>query len=146
MSKSTKKKTEVVYKEKPFFFKFSSTLRIHGDGIDIDEISKTLGLTPTHSHRKGDLRAPSQRPWRDDAWHYSPPVERERPLHEHIMALWDAVRPHISYLRSLKPKFHVDIFYGYRSNSSTAGFEVDYRCLGLFIELEVPFGVSVIIS
>jgi hypothetical protein len=146
MSKSTKEKTEVVHKEEPVFFKFSSTLRIHGDGMDIDEISKTLGLTPTHSHRKGELRGPGQKPWQDDSWHYTAPVDRERPLHEHIMALWDAVRPHIPYLRGLKSKFYVDVFNGYRSNSSTAGFEVDHRCLGLFAELEVPFGVSVIIS
>jgi hypothetical protein len=79
-------------------------------------------------------------------WSYQPPVDRARPLHEHIMALWDAIRPHIPYLRSLKSKFHVDIFCGYRSNSCTAGFDVDHRCLGLFTELEVPFGVSVIIS
>jgi hypothetical protein len=73
-------------------------------------------------------------------------VDKTRPLHEHIMALWDAVRPHIPYLRDLKRQFHVDVFCGYRSNSGTAGFEVDHRCLGLFAELEVPFGVSVIVA
>jgi Domain of unknown function (DUF4279) len=144
MSKPTKKQAKVIHEE-PVYFNFRASLRIYGDGVDIDEISRTLGLTPTHSHRKGSRRSPGSAPRLHDAWNYRVPVDSARPLHEHIMALWDAVRPHIPYLRGLKSKFHVDIFCGYRSNSSTAGFEVDHRCLGLFAELEVPFGVSVII-
>ncbi|SRR5260221_8686297 len=146
MSKVTKKQPKVL-QEEPVFFKFSATLRIFGDGVDMAEISRTLGLTPTHSHRKGERRTASRSEhWPRDMWSYQAPIDREKPLHEHIMALWDAVRPHMSYLRDLKRKFHVDIFCGYRSNSGTAGFQVDHRCLGLFAELEVPFGVSVIIS
>ena len=125
--------------EPVYFFNFSATLRIGGDGLDFEEISRKLGLTPTHTHQKGGRR-------KHDMWSYKVPVAREQPLENHIMALWDAVRPHISYLRDLKRKFQVDIFCGYRSNSGTAGFQVDHRCLGLFSELEVPFGVSVIIS
>ena len=67
-----------------------------------------------------------------------------RPLEEHIMALWKAIRRHMPYLRILKRQHKVDVFCGYRSNSHTAGFEVDHRCLGLFTALRVPFGVSVI--
>jgi hypothetical protein len=132
--------------QEPVFFNFSATLRIYGDGLDFDEISRTLGVTPTRSHRKGERPSSDVRPWPHDVWHYKAPVDREQPLGEHIMALWDTVRPHIPYLRELKQKFTVDIFCGYQSNSSTAGFLVDHRCLGLFSELEVPFGVSVIIS
>lgn len=122
-----------------YFYKFRATLRIAGDGLDFDRISQTLGLTPTHTHRKEERH-------KEDMWAYSAPVDRERPLEEHIMALWDAIRTHIPYLRDLKRRYKVDIFCGYRSNSDTAGFQVDHRCLGLFSELEVPFGVSVIIS
>ena len=132
--------------EAPVIRRFSATLRISGDGLDTDEISRTLGLTPTHAHRKGEQRKPHSKTWPKDAWHYKAPVDSERPLDEHIMAIWNAIRPHVPYLRDLKRKFKVDFFCGYRSNSSTAGFEVDYRCLGLFAELEMPFGVSVIIS
>jgi hypothetical protein len=146
MSDSTPKESEVGHEDEPVFFKFSATLRIAGDGVDFDEISRTLGLSPTHSHRKGERRSPSAEPWQHDVWSYRPVVDRAQPLDKHITALWDAVRPHIAYLRSLKQKFHVDIFCGYRSNSCTAGFKVDYLCLGLFSELEVPFGVSVVIS
>ena len=135
-----------VNSEEPVFRRFRASLRISGDGLDLDEISRTLGLMPTHTHRKGELRKPHSKTWPNDAWHYEAQIDHERPLDEHIMAIWDAVRPQIPYLRNLKRDFKVDIFCGYRSNSSTAGFNVDHRCLGLFAELEIPFGVSVIIS
>jgi hypothetical protein len=135
--------------DEPVYFCFSATLRIFGDGLDIDAISKHLGLTPTHAHQKGELRGPRHRspPWTQDMWSYTPAVNEASPLHEHIMALWDAIRPHIRYLRELKEQgFTVDVFCGYRSNSGTAGFEIDHRCLGLFMELQVPLGVSVIVA
>jgi hypothetical protein len=40
----------------------------------------------------------------------------------------------------------VDVFCGYRSNCNSAGFEVDHQALVILMELEVPFGVSVIIT
>jgi hypothetical protein len=144
MSISKSKEPEIIHEDEPVFRRFRATLRISGDGLDMDEISRTLGLTPTHMHLKGEPHGRGSRP--QSIWMFEPTVDRSRPLDEHIMALWDAVRPHIPYLLDLKRKFHVDIFCGYRSNSATAGFEVDYRCLGLFAELEIPFGVSVIIS
>ena len=147
MSNPTKKKLETTQgEEESVYFCFSACLRIFGDGLDIDHVTRTLGLTPTHAHRKGELHGSRSVPWPHDMWSYEPPVDTARPLHEHIMALWQAVRPHIQYLRGLKKRFHVDVFCGYRSSSGTAGFEVDHRCLGLFAELEVPFGVSVIVA
>ena len=146
MSDSKPKDSEVIHEDEPVFFKFSSTLRIAGEDVDFGEISRTLGLSPTHLHRKGERPSPGSKPWGHDMWSYTPVVDRAQPLHDPIRALWDALRPHMPYLRDLKRKYQVDIFCGYRSNSHTAGFEVDHRCLGLFSELEVPFGVSVIIS
>jgi hypothetical protein len=148
MSIPTEKEPETDHEDEPVYFAFSASLRIFGDSLAIDEITKKLSLTPTHSHRKGEQRSSRSRsaPWPHDMWSYEPPVDKARPLHEHIMALWDAVRPNMAYLRDLKRQFHVDVFCGYRTNSDTAGFEVDHRCLGLFAELEVPFGVSVILA
>lgn len=145
MSNSTTKEPEAA-QEEPVYFCFSASLRIFGDGLDIDEVTRRVGLTSTHSHRKGQLHGARSVPWSHDMWSYEPAVDKERPLHEHITALWDAVRPHIPYLRDLKQRLHVDVFCGYRSNSGTAGFEIDHRCLGLFAELEIPLGVSVIVG
>jgi hypothetical protein len=136
--------------EPVYYFRYSATLRICGDGLDLDEISRTLGLAPTHQHRKGEQVNPrgsdASHVWPHDMWSYKVPIDSERPLEEHIMALWNGIRPHIPYLQDLQRNFELDVFCGYRSNSATAGFQVSHRCLGLFSELKIPFGVSVIIS
>ena len=129
----------------PNYFKFSATLRVHGDEVPFEQISQTLGVAPTSSHRKGERRGPLSPAYRDDAWHYQPPVPESEPLARHIEALWAVVRPSVGYLKGLKLRYKVDVFCGYRSNCDTAGFEVPHTCLELFTALEVPFGVSVVI-
>jgi hypothetical protein len=132
--------------EEPYFC-FCATLRIFGDLGDLDAISRELSLHPTRNYRKGERKSPHRADvWPRDGWLYRAPVDENRPLEEHIMALWDQLRPHMAYLKALKATHEVDIFCGYRSNCGTAGFEVSHKCLGLFIELEVAFGVSVIIA
>ncbi len=131
--------------EEERYFASSATLRIHSKQLDFEEVSSTLGLVPTHLHRKGEKRGSSANIWRDDAWHYQPDLDESRPLEEHIMALWQAIKPHVAYLKSLKQKHKVDVFCGYRSNCNTAGFDVDHKCLELFMALEIPFGVSIIV-
>ena len=124
--------------EPDYYVRFRATLRITGEGLDFAEISRTLGLKATHTHRKGGKR-------KVDMWLYHAPVDRTHPLDEHIMAIWEAVRPRMAYLCGLKKRFKVEVYCGFQTNSCTGGFDVDQRCLGLFAELDIPFGVSVII-
>ncbi|MBI1827382.1 MAG: DUF4279 domain-containing protein [Planctomycetes bacterium] len=128
------------------FFRFSATLRIHGDDIPFEEVSQRLGVQPTRIHHKGERRGPRSPEYRDDAWHFKPSLPETEPLERHIEALWQVVRPAVDYLKALKQRFTVDVFCGYRSNCDIAGFEVSHRCLELFIALEVPFGVSVVVA
>lgn len=127
-----------------YYFRFSASIRIFGDDLDLDAITTTTGLTPTHTHKKGT--AGTLRAWTSDAWIFSPPVDETQPLEQHIMALWAAIRPSTGYLRKLKQEHQVDVFCGYRSNCDHAGLEVGHECLGLFAELETPFGISVIVA
>lgn len=128
-----------------YYFCFSATLRIFGNIEDLDSITNTLGVTPTHIHRRGEKHRPTFQPYEHDMWSYKAPVHEERPLEEHLDALWQTFQTHISYIKSLKQHLTVDVFCGYRSNCNHAGFEVSYKALVLFTELEVPFGISVII-
>jgi hypothetical protein len=128
------------------YYHFSATLRIHGVHVPFEEIAQQLGVQPTHVHREGERRGPRSPAYRDDAWHFEPPIPETQPLAHHIEALWDVVRPAVDYLKALKQRFTVDVFCGYRSNSPTAGFEIPHTCLELFTALEVPFGVSVVVT
>jgi hypothetical protein len=84
--------------------------------------------------------------YRQDMWSYSPPVEKSEPLHRHVDALWLKLKPHKHYLLELKKSLNVDVFVGYRSNGDTAGIEVPHTSLQMFTELEIPFGVSIIVT
>jgi hypothetical protein len=132
--------------EEPIYFAYSATLRIHGDDLPFDEITRRLGVEPTYTHRKGDRRGPRSPLLRDDAWHFKPALPENEPLEKQIDALSEVVRPHVDYLKSLRQRYKVDVFCGYRSNCDTAGIEVPHTCLELFIALEVPFGVSIVIA
>ena len=133
-------------REEDTYFAHSATLRIAGEISDMDEISATLGLSPTHSHRKGEKRNAKAAPYRQDMWSYSPPVEKSEPLHRHIDALWLKLMPHKHYLLELKKSLNIDVFVGYRTNCDTAGIEVPYSSLEMFTELELPFGISIIVT
>jgi hypothetical protein len=128
------------------YVNFSSSLRIYGDLGDPAQIEQELGIRATHSHRKGDLRIENSNiSWDTDAWIFVSPVPEDRPLDEHIGKLWELLRPHKKYLKELKKKVKIDIFNGYRSNSDSAGFEISPRSLDMFIELGIPFGISIIV-
>ena len=131
--------------DEPLYFAYSAMLRIHGDELPFEAISKQLGLEPTNVHRKGERRGPRSPPYPDDAWHFQPALPESAPLAEHIEALWTVLKPHVHYLKSLKQHYKVDVFCGYRSNCDHAGIEVPHKSLELFTALEVPFGVSIII-
>jgi hypothetical protein len=125
-----------------FFFAYSATLRVSGDLPDLNAISSALGLQPTHTHKSGDPNYP----YSHDMWSYTPAVDRSEPLHKHIDALWAALKPRKQYLLELKKYATVEVFLGYRSDCETAGIEVPHTSLEMFTELEIPFGLSIIVT
>ena len=131
-------------REEDTYFAYSATLRIAGMISDFDRISTALDLSPTHLHRKGERREEKAVPYRQDMWSYRAPVDESEPLHRHIDALWLKLKPHKHYLFELKKSLTVDVFCGYRSNCDTAGIEVPHTSLEMFMELEIPLGVSII--
>ncbi|MBW3596331.1 MAG: DUF4279 domain-containing protein [Planctomycetes bacterium] len=124
------------------YFAYSASLRIFGNIPDLDEITTRLGITPTNAHRRG-ARSP---PYKHDMWSYSPDIAEDEPLEHHINALWAELKPNKEYLLDLKRTVTVDVFLGYRSNCDHAGVQVPHTCLEMFTELEIPFGVSIVIA
>jgi Domain of unknown function (DUF4279) len=131
--------------EEKIRFAYSADLRIFGSIPDLDEITKRLGVAPTHTHRKGD-RAWGTTAYEHDMWGYHPPLKETEPLHVHIDTLWITIREHKEYLLQLKQSLTVDVFLGYRSSCDNAGVEVPYQSLEMFRELQVPFGLSIIVA
>jgi hypothetical protein len=127
-------------------FAYSATLRIFGQDLNFEEINEHLGILPTSSHRKGERKGKNSPPYDSDMWQYRPPLDEKIELKEHINALWAAIKPSKEYLLQLKNVATVDVFLDYRSNVDTAGIEIPHTCLEMFTELEIPFGISIIIA
>jgi hypothetical protein len=79
-------------------------------------------------------------------WSYKAPVKKAEPLNVHIDALWETVRDRKEYLLHLKQSLTVDVFLGYQSNCDHAGIEVPYQSLEMFKELQIPFGLSIVVA
>jgi hypothetical protein len=132
--------------DEPPYFAFSATLRIFGEALDLSEITRSMGLLPTRSYKKGDLIGPCGNLYSQDAWFYSAELPEEAPLDAHLQILWADVAPGRDFLLALKAKHKVDVFCGYRTNHGSAGFEVEAKSLAIFTALDIPFGVSVIVT
>lgn len=141
---SCRTQDELPETDEDYYFYYSSTQRIFGKIPDLDEITKKLGLCPTDTHRRGERIRYRSEPLKNDMWSYLSPVPEERRLDVHIQTLWAHIKPHKDYLMGLKERLTVDVFYGYRSNCGTAGIKVSHHSLEMFIELEIPFGLSII--
>lgn len=128
------------------YFAYSATLRVFGDQLDLDAITQHLGLMPTNAHCKGEQRSPRAVAYQHDLWAYQPPVAEDQPLAVHIDTLWTHIKHATTYLRTLKQIATVDVFLGYRTNIDHAGIEVPATSLTMFMELEIPFRISIIVT
>jgi hypothetical protein len=128
------------------YFAYLATLRIFGVLPDLQLITQTLGLTPTQALHKGQCLTSRSVPLKHDCWHYTPDIPESEPLEVHIDALWAAIKDRRDFIMGLERTATVDVFLGYRSNCDHAGLQVPHTCLEMFTELEIPFGVSIIIA
>jgi hypothetical protein len=129
------------------YFNYSATLRVFGDIPDLDEITHRLGITPSEAHRRGTRGwGPNLPPYEHDMWSYKAPVKKTERLNVHIETLWKTVRVRKEYLLHLKQSVTVDVFLSYQSNCDHAGIEVPYQSLQMFKELQIPFGLSIIVA
>lgn len=127
------------------YFHFSATLRVFGDIADPEGISSALGLRPTHTHRQGETGR-GGKAYRHDSWQWTAPVPEERPLDAHIQTLWSQLKPHKDHLLRLKERCAVDVHLGYRSDADYSGFEVSPKSLEMFVELDIPFSLNVVVT
>ncbi len=133
--------------DEPIYFAYRASLRIFGDNLPLDEITRELGIQPTYTRRKGDRSKPTSKTvYRDDAWFFDSSLPDTEPLHRHIDEVWTAVKPRAMYLKGLKQRFNIDMFCGYRSNCDHAGIEVPASSLEMFTTLEIPLGMSIIVA
>ena len=52
------------------YFAYSATLRVFGDDLDLNEITRRMGIQPTRFHWKGERQGPRSPEFRHDHWSY----------------------------------------------------------------------------
>ncbi len=132
--------------DEPSYFAHSASLRVFGKRLEFDRIAEELGLQPTKTHREGERAGPRSPPYDRDLWLYAPPIHEERPLAEHIDALWHAIGHAERFLLEYKKVADIDVFLGYRSNVDHPSVQVPHTCLEMFTRLQIPFCMSIIIT
>jgi hypothetical protein len=100
------------------------TLGIYGVDLDPDEISALLGCSPTHAHRRGDLRPRGVPPWPKGAWLLS--VEGKSPTEpeELLNQLLEKLPMDPAVWRNLRARFTVQLGFGLFLDAWNRGFDL----------------------
>lgn len=122
-----------------------ATFIIMGVGLDLEAITRSIGITPSHTHRVGDLDSLGK-PFPHDMWSLDSSLDQSEPLDAHLKFLNQLLKPHHEYIRSLKVNAEIYIYCGYDSDSDQCGFTLSSSALSIFTLLEVPMDVHLIIG
>jgi hypothetical protein len=90
------------------------SLRVIGDDLDPDEVTRLLGVEPSTAAKKGRLRegTKSQTPQRAGIWTLDLGKSREWLLEDLITAVLDRVPVSLEVWRQLGARYKIDLFCG----------------------------------
>jgi len=124
-------------------FHAGASFRIQGVDLDMEAITRELGHTPTHRHRRGEP-APIGKWHTLDMWQMESPLGKGQDLELHLNWLAEQLLPHKQYIISLSRKYKVD-FYCYKTPyTEQASLTLSPNALRLFTELSLNLCVSLI--
>ena len=118
----------------------SSTFCVSGEDLDFDQITRSLGLTPTRTLRKGELLPDLDQVAQKDSWVYRTP-KITRTMDDCIMVLADALRPHAEAIRDIRRRHHVDVTCSILTRHKLGGMCLGPESLRFFVELELPLRI-----
>ena len=124
-------------------FSAGAALRIWGKLLDLEAITRELGLNPTYTHRQGEADRRGHI-YPHEMWSLSSPVGSDQELELHFVWLAERILPHKEYILSLKQAAKVDIYCYKNCYTEQASLTLSSRVLKLFVELDFELGVSLI--
>jgi hypothetical protein len=124
-------------------FTAGSAFRIYGIGLDIDGITRELGVRPDHQHKKGETDV-ARRPYTHDMWLLSSPLGNSQELELHLIWLAERLLRHQRFILSLKEKFKVDIYCWKNCFREQANLTLSAKAIRIFTELNIDLGVSLL--
>jgi hypothetical protein len=127
--------------------------RLVGDLLDPEAITRATGLTPSLSHRKGEVRSPyssgrTPPPWPTGVWmmHSEDGLpETGNSLEDHLTWLLDAIEPHAETLQRLAAEQHLtaDFYCSYFMAQGNSGFALSARTVRRIAAIGADLGVDI---
>lgn len=124
-------------------FKPSAALRIFGEQLDFDLISRGLAIQPSDTHRKGETGLGGRR-FTHDLWSVKAPVDRKERLDKHLLLLSQMLEPHYPFLSSLKGQAQLRSFCGIIADGHDCAFRLSPEALRIFTLLHIDMELSLI--
>lgn len=103
----------------------AATLRISGDDLNPQELSKLLGATPTLACVKGEPRRPGGKVIaRTGQWHLSAKDTETADIDAQVAEILMQLPADLDVWRSLATHYQIDLFCGWFMNESNEGVEI----------------------
>lgn len=121
------------------------SIRIFGEALDPDEITRLLGCQPTRSRRKGDV-IPDKRYHRvasKGSWLLDGQLDRSIELEQQVKNLMEMVTDEISIWQDLANRYQLDISCGLFLDSMNRGFELSPELMKYLSDRKIKIGFDI---
>jgi len=124
----------------------AATLRVIGDDLLPDEITRLLGCEPTAEQTKGQVirhRSGRERVARTGAWRLAVPDEEPADLNKQVAQLLGKLTDDLAVWKEIGSRFHVDLFCGLFMEEGVEGETLSAETLealgsrGIELELDI---------
>ena len=122
--------------------KSSATLRIFGDSLDPDEVSRILGCAPTRAHVKGQIRHKST-VHKTGGWLLEATDQVPGDLDGQVTELFSRVKKDIAVWVALARENEIDLFCGFFMDETDAGLEISADTMKLLSERGIKLGICI---
>ena len=123
-----------------------ASLRISGDDLIPDEISRLLGALPTRAHRKDEAvpigTSGRTRIARFGGWALHATDTAPEDLDAQVAELLGRLNPDLSVWQSLSTRFHIDLFCGWFMSGWNEGVEIAPATLLALGERGILLGID----
>ena len=121
------------------------TLRIVGDALQPDRITRMLGVEPTFAAAKGDTVDRSGVPitQRTGMWSYELPASPEWELSDAVRTLLERLPADPALWESLAMDYKIDLFCGLFLAARNSGTELMLETMALLVERRLPLGLDI---
>ena len=123
----------------------SVSLRIAGEDLEPDLVSRVLGIAPTFGARKGERRRSGEREviQPTGVWSFELPDSPEWEIADALRELLTRFPPPGPVWDTLAEKYHLDVFCGMFLHSWNRGFALPPDLLNALGQRHLEFGVDI---